>query len=86
MLLEAARPQLEGSVVIKFGMVDSTLLFAIDDLRFQAPLPADGVCVAHDQFPVLVVDGGGWPTRFDVFPGQLPFAEPLLSRKDGPQR
>ena len=86
MLLEAPCPQLEGSVVIKFGMVDSTLLFAINDLRFQAPLPVDFVCAAHDQFPVLVVDGGGWPTRFGVFPGQLLFAEPLLSRKDCPQR
>jgi hypothetical protein len=82
MLFKAACPPLQGSVVIKFGMVDSTLLITIGDLKFQTPLPAEGVCAAACHFPVLVTDGSGWPQNY----GCLPFAEPLLCRKDGPQR
>ena len=79
MLCETVCPELKGNFVIKFGMTNSTLSFVIDDLRFQTPLPIDGVCVADNHFPVLVVDGRGW--RQDSV--CLPFAEPLLCRKDG---
>ncbi|MGB1944964.1 MAG: hypothetical protein ACPHM0_04675, partial [Flavobacteriales bacterium] len=60
MLFKAACPPLQGSVVIKFGMVDSTLLITIGDLKFQTPLPAEGVCAAECYFPVLVIYGSGW--------------------------
>ena len=80
MLCETACPQLTGNVVIKFGVADSTLVFAIDDMHFQTPLPANGVCVADNHFPVLVVDERKLPQDL-VW---LPVAEPLLCRKDGP--
>lgn len=79
-LFEATCPQLRGSVVIKFGVVDSTLLFTVDDLKFQTPLPADGVGAADFHYPVLVIDGSGWPQDF----GCLPFSEPLLCRNGCP--
>ena len=77
MLCEAPCPQVQGSAIIKFGIVDSKLVFGIYDLLFETSVPADGVRAEDYHFPVLVVDGGEWPQDSVC----LPFAEPLLSRK-----
>jgi hypothetical protein len=82
MLCEVAAPQLRGSVIIKFGVMDSKLVFGIYDWLFEASLPADGVCAEDYHFPVLVVDGSEWPQDSVC----LPFAEPLLSRKGTTKR
>ena len=82
MLCEAAAPQLRGSAIIKFGVVDSKLVFGFYNWLFEASLPADGVCVEDYHFPVLVVDGSEWPQDSVCFS----FAEPLLSRKGATKR
>ena len=56
------------------------VVICCDDLKFQTPLPADGVCAADSHYPVLVIDGSGWPQDF----GCLPFFEPLLCKKGCP--
>ena len=82
MLCEVAAPQVQGSVVIKFAVVDdSKLLFGIDNSRFQAPLPADSIHPEDYHFPVLGLNESEWPQD-----SCLPFAEPLLSRKCGMKR
>ena len=68
---------MQGSAIIKFGMVDSKLVFGIYDRLFETAVPADGVRAEDYHFPVLVVDGSEWPQDSVC----LPFAEPLLSRK-----
>ena len=83
-LCEAVAPQVQGSVVIKFSVVDnSKLLFGIDDsFFFQALLPADGIRPEDYHFPVLGVNESEWPQDYVC----LPFAEPLLSRKGDTKR
>ena len=82
MLCEAHCPQVHGSAIVKFGVVDSKLVFGFYDWLFETSLPADGVCAEDYHFPVLVVDGHEWPQDSVC----LPFAEPLLSRKGATKR
>ena len=82
MLREAPCPQVHGSAIIKFRVVDSKLVFGFYDWLFEASLPVDGVCVEDYHFPVLVVDCSERPQDSVC----LPFAEPLLSRKGTTKR
>ena len=81
-LHEAPCPQVHGSAIIKFKVVDSKLMLGFYDWLFEASLPADGVCAEDYHFPVLIVDGSEWPQDSVC----LPFTEPLVSRNGATKR
>ena len=81
-LREAPCPQMHGSVIIKFGVVDSKLLFGFYDWLFEISLSAESVCAEDYHFPVLFIDGSEGSQDSVCFP----LVEPLLSKKGAMKR
>ena len=82
MLREAPCPQVHGSAVIKFGVVDSKLVFGFYDWLFEISLSAESVCAEDYHFLVLFIDGNEGSQDSVCFP----LVEPLLSKKGAMKR
>jgi hypothetical protein len=73
MLYRVPCPEIHGRVVITFRITDAKLVFGIDDLMIQTPLPPTTNSLDELQFPLLVLNDVAGPQDMVLY------AEPLLS-------